>query len=58
MSWAEYWKVDGFIPEGQSGNVKVEKFEVSERDASFEYIRAFRDGRGVPAGSYTRLLKI
>ncbi len=56
MSWAEYWKVDSFIPEGQSGNVKVGKFEVSERDASFGQIRAFRDGRGVPAGSYTRLM--
>lgn len=47
------------IPEGESGNCKVERFAVSDADAAFSCIRAFSfigGGRSVPAGEYTRLL--
>ncbi len=43
------------IPEGQSGNWRVERFEVSESDATFS---AIRDGwRAVRPGTYTRLMR-
>jgi len=48
-----------FIPEGQIGDWKVEKFEVTEEEAKFNNIRAtfsFSDrGRFIKAGEYTRL---
>lgn len=54
MGYLDKYKVD--VPEGQVGNWKVERFEVSEKDAAFEQIRAvMHGGRGVPAGHYTRL---
>ena len=56
MDYGKY-KVD--IPEGQSGDWRVEKFTVSEEDAKLERMRAVFSfssrGRGVPAGEYTRL---
>ena len=56
MNWQKY-KVD--IPEGQSGNWHIERFEVSEEAASLERLRsAFNPGRRmpVPVGQYTRLM--
>lgn len=46
------------IPEGVSGDWRVEKFEVSKEDAMFERLMAIvssSHGRGVPEGIYTRL---
>lgn len=40
------------VPEGRSGDWEVARFEV-QRDIS--YMRALRDGRGIPLGTYTRL---
>lgn len=50
-------KVD--VPEGQSGNWKVELFEVTERDAEFHNLRAFMHpgGRPIVPGTYTRLAR-
>lgn len=46
------------IPEGRAGNWAVERFVVSPEDAERERIRAVVcRGRGVPAGSYTRLVR-
>ncbi len=46
------------VPEGESGDWCVEKFEVSEQDAKRERLRAMMgSGRGVPAGHYTRLMR-
>jgi len=54
MSAYEKYKVD--VPEGISGNWKVERFEVTEEDEKFQRLRAlFSAGRYVPAGHYTRL---
>ena len=58
MDYDKY-KVD--IPEGQSGEWRIEKFTVSEQEAKFSELRAkisFSDrGRPVKAGIYTRLLR-
>jgi hypothetical protein len=57
IHWEKY-KVD--VPEGQSGNWRVERFVVTERDADLERIRsAFASSARripVPAGHYTRLM--
>jgi hypothetical protein len=45
------------VPEGQSGNWKVERFTVTGRDAEIERIRAMFSGRRVPEGTYTRLMR-
>lgn len=47
------------IPEGQSGDWRVERFIISEADARFANIRASmkRGARYVQAGSYTRLMR-
>ena len=46
------------VPEGVSGKWKIERFTVSDEDASLERIRSIFDGgRGVPAGTYTRLMR-
>ncbi len=47
------------IPEGQSGDWKIERFSVSEQEASFSNLRATISGRGraVPAGEYTKLMQ-
>lgn len=48
------WRVQ--LPEGMSGDWKVERFDVSESDASLQRMRAFSTGgRFVSAGSYTGL---
>ena len=56
MDYGKY-KVD--IPEGQSGDWKVEKFTVSEEEAKLNNLRAafsFSDrGREIEPGEYTRL---
>lgn len=46
------------IPEGCSGDWRVEHFEVTEDDEKFERLRAIISGRGrfVPAGKYIRLI--
>jgi len=48
-----------FIPEGQNGDWKVEKFTITEEEAKFHNIRAtfsFSErGRYIKAGEYTRL---
>lgn len=43
------------VPEGQSGEWRVEKFSVTPEDLNFW--RAYRDGRAVPPGEFTRLLR-
>lgn len=44
------------VPEGKSGEWCVARFSVSAEAARFERLRAMlHDGRGVPAGNYTRL---
>lgn len=59
MNVLEYLtKVD--VPEGESGNYKVERFEVSDEDARFSGMRDIFSGQGhrsVPAGVYTRLIR-
>ncbi len=42
------------LPEGVSGNWAVEHFEVPE-EPNMYLMRAWRDGRPVPGGTYTRL---
>jgi hypothetical protein len=47
------------VPEGQAGKWRVERFTVSEQEASLERMRSMFSssrGRGVPAGTYTRLV--
>lgn len=50
-------KVD--VPEGQSGDWRVERFEVSAEDETFGRLRAIATSRGrfVPRGRYTRLMR-
>ena len=47
------------VPEGVSGKVKIERFEVTPEDAMLSKMRAMFShgdcGRPVPAGTYTRL---
>ena len=49
------------VPEGTSGDWRVERFTVSEADESLERMRAIYSfssrGRYVPAGRYTRLMQ-
>lgn len=47
------------VPEGESGNVAVRRFEVSDRDAEFAKLRAMiKGGRGgIDAGEYTKLVR-
>lgn len=55
--WHDRYKVD--VPEGISGDWRIERFVVSEEDAKWTQLRAVvtrgRD-RPVPAGTYTRLM--
>jgi hypothetical protein len=49
-------KVD--VPEGESGDWKIERFVISEEEAVFGRIRAAVNGRGgIVAGTYTRLTR-
>lgn len=48
------------VPTGSRGPWKIERFEVSERDAEFSRLRAGIKGQRrlyVPAGTYTRLVR-
>lgn len=47
------------IPEGRSGRWSVERYTVSAERAKFDALRASIKGsrRGVPAGTYTRLMR-
>ena len=49
-------KIDINVPDGISGNWKVETFEVQEKELS-QMISMFKTGRGVPAGTYKRLMR-
>jgi len=57
--WWEQYKVD--VPDGQSGDWRVEKFSVSEEEASFQNMRASFSfscrGQHIYAGDYTRLCR-
>lgn len=54
MNNSEY-KVD--LPEGESNDWKVNRFEVTAEQAAIQRIRAMTHaGRGVPEGTYTRLM--
>jgi len=56
MSWFEKYKVT--VPEGESGNARISRFEVSQQDADLCSMRAAATGRGreqVAAGTYTKL---
>ena len=43
------------VPNGESGNVKIDEFTVKENELS-QVISMMKTGRGVPAGHYKRLL--
>jgi len=53
--------IKSIVPEGKSGDWKVEKFTVSEEEARFNNARAMFSfssrGRFIEAGEYTRLMK-
>ena len=53
----DQYKVD--VPVGRSGEWRVERFSVTEEEASRERMRAAFSvgGRGVPQGTYTRLMR-
>ena len=57
----DYNKYKVNIPEGQSGDWKVEKFTVSKKDAEFFNLRAMISfsggGRTIDPGTYTRLVR-
>lgn len=55
--WGRDTDIRSKVPEGQSGNWRVEKYTVEEKDAKFAEMRAAIHGsrRYVPAGTYTRL---
>lgn len=56
--WTDKYKVN--VPEGKSGDWAVEHFTVSEEQAKLEMMRSLfssNRGRGVPAGTYTRLTR-
>ena len=59
MTWYDEYKVD--VPERQSGDYCVERFEVTEDDAKWERLRSIMaySARSVPVtpGWYTRLVK-
>jgi hypothetical protein len=49
-------KIDVDVPDGTSGNWKVETFEVKENELS-QSISMWKYGRGVPGGIYKRLMR-
>jgi hypothetical protein len=49
-------KTDSRIPEGVSGDYRIEHFTVSPHDSRMTAIRSWRD-EYVPAGDYTRLMR-
>jgi len=57
----DYSKYKVSVPEGRSGDWKVEKFTVSEEDARFFNMRAMfsfsNRGRMIESGTYTRLMR-
>jgi hypothetical protein len=55
--WYEKYKVD--VPEGASGEWRVERFVVGDEDARWSALRAAVTGRGreVYPGTYTRLMR-
>lgn len=52
MTYEGYCKV--VIPEGRSGSVAVERFEVEE---DFSLMKMRMEGRGTPVGQYTKLTR-
>lgn len=45
-----------FIPDGQSGDYRIDTFTVSKKDAEIDLLRGlFNGGRSTPAGTYKRL---
>lgn len=55
MSVTDDMRVD--VPEGSSGGWKVERFTVGDSEALSQIGSLIRTGRGVPAGTYTRLTR-
>ncbi len=55
INYIDRWKVE--LPEGSSGDWRVEHFEVGKQDAAWESLRSVVTGsnRGVHAGKYTML---
>jgi hypothetical protein len=51
----EKYKVD--VPEGESGDWSVRKFEVSQEDVDRQMMQALRTGRLTPEGKYTGLYR-
>jgi spermidine synthase len=45
------------VPDGVSGDWKVETFEVSSKDAEMQRIQIMKTGRGVKAGIYKKLVR-
>ena len=50
-------KIDINVPDGISGNWKVETFEVTKQDAEMQRFQMFKSGRGVTEGTYKRLMR-
>lgn len=54
---SSHFRLDmSFLPDGVSGHWSVSTFDVPENDLS-QRISIFKSGRGVPTGSYKRLLR-
>lgn len=51
-----HMKIDVQVPDGVSGDWRVERFTVTEEDSRRTLIRSWRD-EYVPAGSYVRLMR-
>ena len=49
-------KIDINVPDGVSGNWSIETFEVKKDELS-QKISMFKTGRGVPEGTYKRLMR-
>jgi len=50
------YKIDINVPDGSSGEWKVETFTVEEKELS-QVLSAWKTGRAVPAGTYKRLVR-
>jgi len=56
-----YEQYQSHVPEGSSGNWRIERFTVSEEEASFQNVRASfsfsSSGQYIESGTYTRLMR-
>lgn len=54
-NYLEQWKVAPLIPEGTSGDWKIERFTVPKR-VNWQAVRLAMEGRPIEPGEYTRLM--